>query len=52
MTAGHRGAHRAETDAEREERYFAGYRAIPDGEDEEFKAITRLALDMLEASEE
>ena len=32
---------------EREERYFAGYRAIPDTDDEDFKAIERVGLETL-----
>ncbi|HEX9494530.1 MAG TPA: hypothetical protein VGA38_02080 [Candidatus Limnocylindria bacterium] len=41
-----------ETDAEREARYFAGYQAIPDADDEDFEAINRLAIEMLRESEE
>ena len=34
-------------DTEREARYFAGYRAIPDGGDEDFQAIERVAIEDL-----
>ncbi len=42
---------RPETEAEREARYFAGYEAIPD-DDEDFKAIERLAIESLRDSED
>ena len=32
------------SEAEREARYFAGYEAIPDGEDGDFKAIEAVAI--------
>lgn len=35
------------SEAEREERYFAGYRAIPDGDDEDFAAIERAGIEDL-----
>lgn len=40
----------AETDAQREARYFAGYEAVPDGADEDVKAIPRLAIENLRDS--
>ncbi len=43
---------RPETEAEREARYFAGYQAIPDGDDEDFKAIGRLAIETLRELED
>lgn len=36
-----------ESEADREARYFAGYLTYPDGEDEDFKAIDRLAVETL-----
>lgn len=38
--------------AEREERYFAGYRAIPDTDDEDFKAIERAGIEDLRDTDE
>lgn len=38
------------SEAEREARYFAGYAAIPDGDDEGFEAIERAAVDDLRDS--
>ena len=43
---------RPETEAEREARYFAGYQAIPDADDEDFKALDRLAIESLRESED
>ena len=34
-----------ESEAEREARYFAGYQALPESDDEELKAIARFAVD-------
>jgi hypothetical protein len=45
-------AGRAETEAEREARYFAGYQALPDGDDEDFMAIQRLAIEALRKSQD
>lgn len=36
-----------QTEAEREARYFAGYTAIPDGNDEDFRAIEQAAIEDL-----
>jgi Zn-dependent peptidase ImmA (M78 family) len=41
-----------ESEAEREARYFAGYLAYPDGEDEDFKAIDRFAVETLAKTED
>lgn len=38
-------------EAEREARYFAGYAAIPDGNDEDFGAIQRAAIEDLKGIE-
>ena len=51
MDKGPRDPGSRETEAEREARYFAGYEAIPDGNDEDFKAIQRLAIESLRDSE-
>ena len=37
---------RAETEREREARYFAGYRAIPD-DDEDFAAVSAIGIEEL-----
>ena len=39
------------SEAEREARYFAGYRAIPDGDDDDFKAIERVGIEDLKDAE-
>jgi hypothetical protein len=41
-----------ETDAMLEARYFDGYRAIPDGDDEDFIALDLLAVETLRATDE
>ncbi|MDP9245484.1 MAG: hypothetical protein M3O64_02425 [Chloroflexota bacterium] len=40
------------SEAEREARYFAGYAAVPDGEDDDFKALERVAIEDLRDSAE
>lgn len=36
------------SETERDARYFAGYAAVPDGADEDFKAIERAAIEDLQ----
>jgi metal-responsive CopG/Arc/MetJ family transcriptional regulator len=40
-----------QNEADREARYFAGYAAIPDGNDEDFRAIQRAAIEDLKGIE-
>lgn len=40
------------SESEREARYFAGYQAMPDGGDEDFKAIERAAIQDLRGTPE
>ena len=40
-----------QNEADREARYFAGYAAIPDGNDEDFRAIQRAAIKDLKGIE-